>query len=230
MDEESKLLIAFTVGPLGFYECKRMPLGLNNAPTTFQRLMETCLGDLTLHWCIIYLDDIVIFSKDLASLQERLEVVFQKLEEARLKLKLSKCELFQWQIAYLGHIVSSQGIAIDEGEIEAIKKWPVLTNVTEVQSLLGFMGYYQWFIPKFAQVAQPLHELTLGENAGKKKAAIRWNDRCQQAFDKLRGCVPPHLSLPMWTFPSLSSSTPMLVGLAWEPFSTRPMRTVWMQS
>ena len=67
MDEESKPLTAFTVGPLGFYECKRMPFGLTNAPTTFQRLMEICLGDLNPHWCIIYLDDIVIFSKDLAS-------------------------------------------------------------------------------------------------------------------------------------------------------------------
>ena len=67
MDEESKPMTAFTVGPLGFYECERMPFRLTNAPATFQRLMETCLGDLNLHWCIIYLDDIVIFSKDLAS-------------------------------------------------------------------------------------------------------------------------------------------------------------------
>ena len=80
MDEESKPLTAFTVGLLGFYECERMPFGLTNAPTTFQRLMETCLGDLNLHWHIIYLDDIVIFSKDLASHLERLEAEFQKLE------------------------------------------------------------------------------------------------------------------------------------------------------
>ena len=73
MDKESKPLTAFTVGPLGFYECKRMPLRLTNTPATFQRLMETCLGDLNLHWCIIYLDDIVIFSKDLASHLERQE-------------------------------------------------------------------------------------------------------------------------------------------------------------
>ena len=86
-----------------------------------------------------------------------------------LKLKPSKCELFQWQIAYLGHIVSTQGIATDEGKIEAIKKWPVPTNIMEVQSFLGFMGYYHLFIPKFMQVAQPLHELTSSENAGKKK-------------------------------------------------------------
>ena len=143
MDEESKPLTAFTVGPLGFYECERMPFGLTNAPTTFQRLMETCLGDLNLHWCIIYLDDTVIFSKDPASHLERLEAVFQKLEEAGLKLKPFKCELFQWQIAYLGHVISGQRIATDEGKIEATEKWPIPKNIMEVQSFLGFMGYYR---------------------------------------------------------------------------------------
>ena len=94
MDDKSKPLTAFTLGPLGFYECERMPSGLTNTPTTFQRLMDTCLGNLSLHWCIIYQDDIVIFSKDLPSHLERLEAVFQKLEEVGLKLKPSKCELF----------------------------------------------------------------------------------------------------------------------------------------
>ena len=186
MDEESKPLTTFTVGPLGFYECKRMPFRLTNAPATFQTLMETCLGDLNLHWCIIYLDDIVIFSKDLVSHLERVEAVFQKLEEAGLKLKPSKCELFQRQLAYLVHIISAEGVATDEGKIEAIKNWPTPTNVTEVQSFLGFIAYYHRFIHKFAQVAHPLHKLTLGENVGKKKAAIKWDSRCQQAFDDLK--------------------------------------------
>ena len=153
MDEQSKPLTAFTVGPLGFYKCKRMPFGLTNVPVTFQRLMDTCLGDLNLHWCIIYLDDIVIFSKDLASHLEKLEATFQKLEEAGLKLKPSKCELFQLQLAYLGHMISAQGIATDESKIEAIKNWPTPTNIMEVQSFLGFLGYYHQFIPKFVQVA-----------------------------------------------------------------------------
>ena len=186
MDEESKPLTAFSVGLLGFYECERMPYGLTNAPATFQRPMENCLGDLNLHWCIIYLDDIVIFSKDPASHLERLEAVFQKLEEASLKLKPSKCEQFWRKLAYLGHVISAEGVATDEGKIEAIKNWPTPTNVTEVQSFLGFMGYYCRFIPKFAQVAHPLHKLTLGENVGKKKAAIKWDSKCQQAFDDLK--------------------------------------------
>ena len=132
MDEESKPLTAFTVGPLDFYECERMPFGLTNAPDTFQRLMETCLGDLNLHWCIIYLDDIVIFSKDQASHLEKLEAVFWKLEEAGLKLKPSKCKLFHQQIAFLGHMISAQGIAMDEGKVESIKEWPILKNVIGV--------------------------------------------------------------------------------------------------
>ena len=148
--------------------------------------METCLGDLNLHWCIIYLDDIVIFSKDLASHLERLEAVFQKLEEAGLKLKPLKCELFWRQSAYLGHVISAKGVATDESKIEAIKNWPTPTNITEVQSFLGFMGYYHRFIPKFAQVAHPLHKHNIGKNAGKKKAAIKWDSRCQQAFDDLK--------------------------------------------
>ena len=148
--------------------------------------METCLGDPNLHWHIIYLDDIVIFSKDLASHLEMLEAVFQKKQEGGPKLKPSKCELFWWQIAYLGHVISAQGVAMDEGKIAAIKKWPILKNIMQVQGFLGFMGYYRQFIPKFTQIAQPLHELTLVENAGKKKAAIQWGNRCQQAFDDLK--------------------------------------------
>ena len=168
------------------YECERMPFGLTNTPETFQRLMETCLGDLNLHWCIIYLDDIVIFSKDLASHLERLEAVFQKLEKAGLKLKPSKYELFWRQLTYLGHVISAKGVATDESKIKAIRDWPTPTTIMEVRSFLGFTGYYCRFIPKFAQVAQPLHKLTSGENAGKKKAAIKWDSRCQQAFDDLK--------------------------------------------
>ena len=116
-------------------------------PLLSRGLMENCLADLNLQWSIIYLDDIVIFLKDLASHLERLEAVLQKLEEAGLKLKPSKCELFWQQIAYLGHVISAQGIVTDEGKIEAIKKWPAPTNIKEVWSFLGFMGYYSLFIP-----------------------------------------------------------------------------------
>ena len=95
MDPESIPLTAFTVGPLGFYECVKMLFGLRNAPAMFQRLMETCLGDLHLNSCIIYLDDVVIFSRMPEEHLEQLDAVFTKIEGAGLKLKPSKCEFFK---------------------------------------------------------------------------------------------------------------------------------------
>ena len=92
LDEKSIPLTAFTVGPLGFYECVRMPFGLTNTPATFQRLMELCLSDLHLNWCIIYLDDVIIFSKTPEEHIAWLEAVFKKISDAGLKLKPSKCE------------------------------------------------------------------------------------------------------------------------------------------
>ena len=113
LDEESKPLTAFTAGPLGFYECERMPFGATNAPATFQRMMETCLGGLHLNWCLIYLDDIIVFSKTQQEAITRLGAVFQKLREARLKLQPSKCELFKTSLLYLGHIVS-EGLVLEQ--------------------------------------------------------------------------------------------------------------------
>ena len=92
MEEDSKSLTAFTVRPLGFYECEHMPFGLTNAPATFQLLMQSCLGNLYLHYCIIYLDDVIVFSKTLEEHVVRLRAVFEKFKQAGLKLKPSKCE------------------------------------------------------------------------------------------------------------------------------------------
>ena len=128
LDKESIPLTAFTVGPLGFYECVRMPFGLTNAPATFQKLMESCLGELHLDWCIIYLDDIIIFSKNPDDHITRLEGEFEKLAKAGLKLKPSKCEFFHSSLKYLGHIVSKEGIATDPRKIEAIRNWPCPKN------------------------------------------------------------------------------------------------------
>ena len=186
LDEESIPLTAFTVGPLGFYECVRMPFGLTNAPATFQRLMESCLGDLHLSWCIIYLDDIIIFSKNPDDHITRLEGVFEKLAEAGLKLKPSKCEFFKARLKYLGHVVSPQGIATDPAKIEAILKWPRPKTVTDVRSFTGFTNYYRKFIKGYAKVARPLHELTSGENAKRKNRPVEWDDRCQESFEALK--------------------------------------------
>ena len=122
MAEDSIPYTAFTVGPLGFYECVRMPFGLTNTPATFQRLMESCLGDLHLQYCIIYLDDIIVFSKMLDEHVKWLRSVFEKLDQAGLHLKPSKCEFFKKRVEYLGNIISENGIETKPKKIEAIVK------------------------------------------------------------------------------------------------------------
>ena len=186
LDPESIPLTAFTVGPLGFFECTRMPFGSTNALATFQRLMESCLGELHLDWCIIYLDDIIVFSKTPEEHLTRLEAVFERLATAGLKLKPSKCELFQTSLKYLGHIVSKKGIATDPTKIEAIKNWPVPNTVTDVRSFAGFTNYYRKFIKDYAKITRPLNELISGENAKKKHQLVQWNEKCQEAFEKLK--------------------------------------------
>ena len=186
LDEESIPLTAFTVGPLGFYECIQMPFRLTNAPATFQRLMESCLGDLHLNWCIIYLDDIIIFSEDPDDHIKRFEGVFEKLAQASLKLKPSKCEFLKARLKYLGHIVSLEGIATDPAKIETIQKYPVPKTVTDVRNFTGFTNCYHKFIKGYAKIARLLHELTSGENAKQKHRPVEWDDWCQALFEALK--------------------------------------------
>ena len=132
-----------------------MLFGLTNAPAMFQCLMETCLDDLHLNWCIIDLDDVIVFSKTPEEHVECLAAVFDKISKAGLKLKPSKCEFFKSRINYLGHIVSRNGIETDPKKIEAIQKWPRPKTVHDVCSFLGFTNYYHKFLYKYAQKHVP---------------------------------------------------------------------------
>ena len=154
MEENSIPYTAFTVGPPRLYECVCMPFGLTNAPATFQHLMESCLGDYHLKYCIIYLDDIIIFSKTPEEHIARFRKVFQKLDEAGLHLKPNKCED---RLEYLGHVVSSKGIETNPKKIAAIVNWHWPKNITQIRNFLGFCNYYRKFIKGYAQVARPLY-------------------------------------------------------------------------
>ena len=201
--EEDKPKTAFIVGQLGFYQCERMPFGLCNAPATFQRVIESCMGDLNLSKCLLYLDDIIVFSKTYEEHLERLESVFSRLEDAGLKLKPSKCLLFQRSIKYLGHIVSSEGIATDPDKIAAVQQWPVPKSVKELQSFLGFVGYYRKFIKNFSKIARPLHQLTngsmhkVGGKLRRKPTKFYWESHHQAAFEELINCCT---KTPVLTF------------------------------
>ncbi|PIK39177.1 hypothetical protein BSL78_23984 [Apostichopus japonicus] len=159
---------AFTT-PMGFYECNRMPFGLTNAPATFQRLMEHCVGDMNYKKCLVYLDDVIIFSQTFEEHLERLSAVLKRLTDFGLKLKPSKCNLLQNSVTYLGHVVSEHGVETDPEKIQAVKSWPVPQNVKQLRSFLGFTGYYR----SLGGLGAALYQIQEG-----KKRVIAYGSRC----------------------------------------------------
>ena len=231
MKEADKAKTAFQVGSLGFYECNQMPFGLCNAPATFQRLMERCMGDLNLRDCLIYLDDIIIFSSTFDEHMERLQAVFERLQEHNLKLKPSNCELFKGRVSYLGHVVSDEGIHTDPAKIEAVKSWPVPKSIKDVRRFLRFTGYYRKFIQGFAAIARPLNDLLVGHvtNPKAKKKSVRkqvpfkWGPEQQSSFeaviDKLTN--PPVLAYEDYSLPFKVHTDASLNGLGAVLYQTQ---------
>ena len=146
MDKESKQYTAFTLGSMGLYECESMPFGLCNAPPTSQRLMQNCLGELNLTYCLIYLDDVIVFSDTPEEHLWRMRVVFYCLCEDGLKLKPSKCEVFKSEINYPAHHVSQKGVLPSKKNLESIAQCPPLDTCTKVKSFVGLIGHYRCFI------------------------------------------------------------------------------------
>ncbi|KAK3726814.1 hypothetical protein QZH41_019605 [Actinostola sp. cb2023] len=220
VDEEDIQKTAFTVGPLGFYECNRMAFGLTNAPATFQRLMEHCLADLNFKKCIVYIDDIVIYAKTFEEHLERLEAVFTRLHQFGLKLKPSKCTFFRDRVKYLGHIISENGIETDPEKIEALRTWPVPDGFDELRSFLGFSGFYRKFVQNYAKMVKPLTDLAAGMMKPKKKgndsdSQWEWSEDCQRAFQETVAALssPPVLMYPNFTLPFICSTDASQEGL-----------------
>ena len=164
----SRQYTAFTVGNLGFFECDRMPFRLCNVPATFQWLMQNCMGELNFVYCLIYLDDLIVFSHTAEEHLHRLHVVFDHLREYNLKLKPLKCNLFREEINYLAHRVSKAGIQPSNTNVKAIAEYAPLKTYTEIRAFLGLVGHYRHFIKGFAWIAQPLNEHLAGEGASRK--------------------------------------------------------------
>ena len=192
----------------GLWEWQVLPFGLTSAPSTFERLMERVLRGL--HWrtLLIYLDDIIVFSKDLDSHLSRLEEVFTRLKAAGLKLKPSKCTLFAKQVNYLGHVVSADGVATDQEKVAAVRNWPVPQHKTDVRAFLGTCGYYRRFIAGFSELQRPLSQLC------KREAKFRWDENCQRAFDILKEKLTsaPILAYPDYTLPFILDTDASQVG------------------
>ena len=138
LTDDAKEKSAFCT-PGGLYQFKVMPFGLTNAPATFQRLMERVLAGLQWEICLVYIDDVIIFSRTVDQHLTQLRTVFQRLMMAGLKLKPKKCNLFRKQVQYLGHVVGDKGIQTDPEKIEVIKDWPTPQTLKEVRSLWDFV-------------------------------------------------------------------------------------------
>ena len=137
-----------------------MPFGVTNAPAAFMDLMNRVFKPFLDEFVIVFIDDILVYSKSIAEHEQHLRMVLQTLRDGRLYVNLKKCEFWLSSIAFLRHIISVDEVSIDPHKVETIVNWPRSTNVTEVQSFIGLIGYYRRFVKDFFNIATPLTQLT----------------------------------------------------------------------
>jgi len=176
----------------GMYRYRRVPFGLCNAGSTFQRIMDLALNGLNFNMCLVYLADIIVYSSMVEEHLSRLRKLFDRMRTANLKLKPSKCNLLQAEVHFLGHVVSGEGVSTDPGKLDLVKDWPQPRDLHEVRSFLGLASYYRRFVPTLAEVAAPLHAL-MGKNR-----KFEWTSQCEGAFTKLKQALitSPILAMP----------------------------------
>ncbi|GJP66737.1 hypothetical protein CLOP_g23646 [Closterium sp. NIES-67] len=194
----------------GSYEYTVMPFGLTNASSTFQLTMNGVFRDLLDKCVIIYLDDILIYSKTREQHLKDLEVFFQRLQRHRLITKGSKCEFLKQEMEFLGHVISTEGIRIDPKKLRAIQEWKPPTNLQQLQSFLGFVNYVRWFIPNMAGLTGPLTDLL------QKGTLYEWGEKQQVVFEALKNLLmsPPVLRIadPERPFEFITDASDIAIG------------------
>jgi hypothetical protein len=148
----------------------------SNAPVVFMCLMNGVFGDYLDKFVIVFLDDIMVYSKLEEEHEKHMRMVLQVIREHQLYAKLRKCSFYQEHIDYLGHIISKDGIVVDPEKIEAIREWPAPKNVIEVISFMGLLGYYRSFIVGFSRISHPITYLQRKENK------FQWIEDCEKSF------------------------------------------------
>ncbi|KAL0539868.1 hypothetical protein IC582_024089 [Cucumis melo] len=164
----------------GHYEFIVMSFGLTNAPAVFMDLMNRVFREFLDTFVIVFIDDILIYSKTEAEHEEHLRIVLQTLRDNKLYEKFSKCEFWLKQVSFLGHVVSKAGVSVDPAKIEAVTGWTRPSTVSEVRSFLGLAGYYRRFVENFSRIATPLTQLT------RKGAPFVWSKACEDSFQNLK--------------------------------------------
>lgn len=176
----------------GSYEYTVLPMGLCNAPGTFMRLMNDTFRDLLDKCVLVFLDDILIFSRTEEEHVAAVKEVLERLRKNKLYAKLSKCEFFRQDVEFLGHRIGTAGLSVSQDKVQAVRDWPQPRHVKDLQSFLGLAGFYRRFVEHYSNLALPLTELT------RKDAPFVWGTRQQAAFDSLKAalCSAPVLLIP----------------------------------
>ncbi|KAL0537838.1 hypothetical protein IC582_026827 [Cucumis melo] len=181
----------------GHYEFIVMSFGLTNAPAVFMDLMNRVFREFLDTFVIVFIDDILIYSKTEAEHEEHLRMVLQTLRDNKLYAKFSKCEFWLKQVSFLGHVVSKAGVSVDPAKIEAVTGWTRPSTVSEVRSFLGLAGYYRRFVENFSRIATPLTQLT------RKGVPFVWSKACEDSFQTLKRKL---VTAPVLTVPDGSGS------------------------
>src|SRR4051812_9767052 len=164
----------------GHYEYFVMPFGVTNAPGVFMEYMNRIFHPYLGKFVVVFIDDILIYSKSEEEHAEHLRTVLELLKEKQLFAKLSKCEFWLEEVSFLGHVISKNGIAVDPTKIEAVSQWEAPKSVSEIRSFLGLAGYYRKFIEGFSKLALSLTKLT------RKGQAFFWDLKCEEGFQELK--------------------------------------------
>ena len=180
LEDESKEKTAFSTR-YGQYCFNRMPFGIAAAPSTFQNLMSIIVGDMMWKEALVYLDDILIFSKTIEEHKIRIEKLFKRIDASGLKVNPEKCKFLVPELKFLGHIISNYGIKTDMSKIDAIKEFKTPTCIKHLRSFLGLANYYRKFIRDYSKIAKPLEELI-----GCKNKKLIWTEKCKISFDSLK--------------------------------------------
>jgi hypothetical protein len=145
---------------MGHYQFTKLPFGVNNGPATYQRCIDFILTGLIGIDCLAYLDDLICYSATIEEHAEKLERIFQRLEQANFKIQPSKCVSATDTVEYLGHIVTKEGVKPDPKKIRAVEDFPTPRTVRDIRAFIGLAGYYRRHVQNFAEIAKPLTKLT----------------------------------------------------------------------
>jgi hypothetical protein len=172
-----------------------MPFGLINAPMSFQKTMTDILRGVNWKFSLVYIDDILIFSKDFESHLDHINQVFEHLREANMRLKPSKCNFAVTSVKYLGHILYKDGVSVDPEKTKAVRTYPEPRSSKNIRAYLGLCNYYRRFIKGFAQIAKPMNRLL------QKDAKFEWSSDCKKSFNLLKNAL---VSAPIIAFPDFN--------------------------